>query len=180
VSHLGGSVGHSEGKGGESGVSILRFLCGSPRLCRLRTEGLVHMSKYWTYRSHAGDISLVNLVVCYRQIFGFHYCFNGCVGRETRWRTCGSLSWARGLCREPFFSVAVGFVQCCWWLVKGCHVRGLPTGSVCGAYVDWRGKRKCHVYQVFPCRVYIDSNHRDSQIWVTACSWLPSSSNLLD
>jgi hypothetical protein len=32
-----GSVEHSEGKGGESVVPITRFLCGSPRLCRLRT-----------------------------------------------------------------------------------------------------------------------------------------------
>jgi hypothetical protein len=44
--HLGGPVEHSEGKGGESIVAILRFLCGSPRLCRLRTEGLVPVSKY--------------------------------------------------------------------------------------------------------------------------------------
>jgi hypothetical protein len=29
---LRGSVEHSEGKGGESGVAILGFLCGSPRL----------------------------------------------------------------------------------------------------------------------------------------------------
>jgi hypothetical protein len=50
--HLGRPVEHSEGKGGESAVVILRFLCGSPRLCRLRTEGLVPVSKYWTYRSH--------------------------------------------------------------------------------------------------------------------------------
>jgi hypothetical protein len=34
---VGGSVEHSKGKGGESDVAILRFLCGSPRLCRLRT-----------------------------------------------------------------------------------------------------------------------------------------------
>jgi hypothetical protein len=39
-------VEHSEGKGGESVVPILRFLCGSPRLCRLRNEGLVLVSKY--------------------------------------------------------------------------------------------------------------------------------------
>jgi hypothetical protein len=44
--HLGGSVEHFEGKGGESVVDILRFLCGSPRLCWLRTEGLVPVSKY--------------------------------------------------------------------------------------------------------------------------------------
>jgi hypothetical protein len=34
---VGGSVEHSEGKGGENDVAILRFLCGSPRPCRLRT-----------------------------------------------------------------------------------------------------------------------------------------------
>jgi hypothetical protein len=34
---VGGSVEHSEGKGGESDVTVLRFLCGSPRPCRLRT-----------------------------------------------------------------------------------------------------------------------------------------------
>jgi hypothetical protein len=32
-----GSVEHSEGKGGESVVAILRFVCGSPHPCRLRT-----------------------------------------------------------------------------------------------------------------------------------------------
>jgi hypothetical protein len=32
-----GSVEHSEGKGGESDVAILRFLCASTHLCRLRT-----------------------------------------------------------------------------------------------------------------------------------------------
>jgi hypothetical protein len=44
--HLGGSVEHSEGKGGESVIAILRFLCGSPHLRWLRIEGLVPMSKY--------------------------------------------------------------------------------------------------------------------------------------
>jgi hypothetical protein len=44
--HLGGSVEHSDGKGGESPMAIPRILCGSPRLCRLRTEGLVSVSKY--------------------------------------------------------------------------------------------------------------------------------------
>jgi hypothetical protein len=47
--HLGGSVEHSEGKGGDSVVAILKFLCGSLRLCQLRTEGLVPVSKYRTY-----------------------------------------------------------------------------------------------------------------------------------
>jgi hypothetical protein len=33
-----------------------------------------------------------------------------------------------------------------------------------------RGKRVTY-WLSFPCRVYIDSNHRDSRIWVTACLW---------
>jgi hypothetical protein len=49
---LGGPVEHSEGKGGENVVAISRFLFVSPRLCRLRTEALVPVSKYQTYRSH--------------------------------------------------------------------------------------------------------------------------------
>jgi hypothetical protein len=57
---LGAPVEHSEGKGGEGVVSILRFLCGSPRLCRLRTEGLVPVSKYRMYRLHTGDMGPVS------------------------------------------------------------------------------------------------------------------------
>jgi hypothetical protein len=37
VEKVGGSVEHSKGKDGESVVAILKFLCGSPHLCRLRT-----------------------------------------------------------------------------------------------------------------------------------------------
>jgi hypothetical protein len=44
--HLGGPVERSEGKSGESAMAVLRFLCGSPHLCQLRTEGLVPVSKY--------------------------------------------------------------------------------------------------------------------------------------
>jgi hypothetical protein len=51
--HLGGLVEHSEGKGKESAVVIPRFLRVSPHLCRLRTEGLLPVSKYWMYQAHA-------------------------------------------------------------------------------------------------------------------------------
>jgi hypothetical protein len=85
-----------------------------------------------------------------------------------------------GLYREPFFSGAVALSIVVDDFVKGCHVRGPPIGSVRRAYVDWRGKHTCRVGWIFPCRVYIDSNCCDSRIWVTACSWLLSSSNLLE
>jgi hypothetical protein len=45
-----------------------RHLLGcSPRLCRLRTDGLAPVSKYWTYWSHIGDMSPINLVAYYQQ-----------------------------------------------------------------------------------------------------------------
>jgi hypothetical protein len=69
-----------------------------------------------------------------------------------------------GLCREPFFSGAVPLSIVVEDFTKGCHVWGLPTGSVHRAYMDWRGKRTCRIGRVFPCMVYIDSNRRDSRI----------------
>jgi hypothetical protein len=68
--YLGGPVEHSEGKDGESAVAILRFLYGSPRLCRLRTDELVPVSKYWTYWSHDGNMRPVSLVVCRQYVLG--------------------------------------------------------------------------------------------------------------
>jgi hypothetical protein len=68
---ISGSVEPSEGKAGESAVAIPRFSMWYPRLCRLRTEGLVPMSKYWMYRSHAGDMGPVSLVVSCQQKLDF-------------------------------------------------------------------------------------------------------------
>jgi hypothetical protein len=179
--HLGGSVEHFEGKDGESVVDILRFLCGSPRLCWLRTEGLVPVSKYWMYRSHAGDYGPSKpSSQLSKEAWLFPTASLVFVGEKLGtdpW--IGQLACCR-LYRGPFFSGAVDLFKSVDDCAKGCHVRGLPAGSVCRAYVDWRGKCTCRVGQGFPYRVYNDSNRRDTRIWVTACSWLPSSSNLLD
>jgi hypothetical protein len=72
--------------------------------------------------------------------------------------------WAGDVVGNPLFSGAVGSVQLCGVSVKGYHIQGLLTGSVHRVYVDWYKKHTCHVYQIFPCMMYIDSNRRDSQI----------------
>jgi hypothetical protein len=41
-----------------------------------------------------------------------------------------------GLRRELFFSGAVTLLNSVGDYAKGCHIRGLPTGSIHGAYVD--------------------------------------------
>jgi hypothetical protein len=90
--HLGGLVEHSEGKGGESVVTILRFLCGSLCLCWLSTEGLVLVSKYCTYRSHAGDMGLVSLVACHQQKLGLSLLLHWLAWERNQVRTCRSVS----------------------------------------------------------------------------------------
>jgi hypothetical protein len=44
----------------------------------------------------------VSAIAYCQQMFGIHYCFNGCVVRETGWRIYGSLSQAGG-CAGAFF-----------------------------------------------------------------------------
>jgi hypothetical protein len=75
-------VEYSEGKGRKSIMPILRFLCGSLRLCRLRTEGLVPVGKYSTYRSHTEDMCLVRLVAGCQQNLSFPRYLIGSYGRE--------------------------------------------------------------------------------------------------
>jgi hypothetical protein len=60
------------------------------------------------------------------------------------------------LCWKPFFSRAVTLSN------------SVNDSWKVATYWD-RPQEICHVGQIFPYRVYIDSNHRDSWIWVTAC-----------
>jgi hypothetical protein len=153
-----------------SGYVASRHLQGcSPRLCWLRTVRLAPMSKYWTYRSHAGDIGPVNLVACCWWVFGFLYCFISWLARETGYGPVDRSADVMGIVSGALFLSSSDSVQLYRRLMEGCHVQGPLAGSVRWAYVDWCGKRTCRVGRVFPCRVYIDSNRRDSRIWVTAC-----------
>jgi hypothetical protein len=42
-----------------------------------------------------------------------------------------------GLCQEPFFLGAVGSVQICRWLTKGCYVLVVWNTYGLGPYADW-------------------------------------------
>jgi hypothetical protein len=66
--------------------------------------------------------------------------------------------------RSHFFSGAVTLSNAIDDFAKGYHIRGLSTGSIRVEYMDWRGKRTCHVYHVFSYMVYMNLNHRDSRI----------------
>jgi hypothetical protein len=65
--------------------------------------------------------------------------------------THGSVNrWTGDIFGDPFFLGAVRSVQLCGVSVKGCHIRGLPAGSVRRTYVDWRGKHTCRVDRFSP------------------------------
>jgi hypothetical protein len=52
------------GRSGSGDVASRHHQGCSPRLCRLRTVRLTPVNKYWTYRSHASDMSLVSRCSC--------------------------------------------------------------------------------------------------------------------
>jgi hypothetical protein len=65
------SGGPSIEKGKEYDVESWHLQGCSPRLCRLRTDGLAPARKYWMYRSHAGVLCPVSLVAGYQQKLEF-------------------------------------------------------------------------------------------------------------
>jgi hypothetical protein len=101
------SGGSSVGKVRECDV-VSRHLQGcSSRLYRLRADGLPPMSKYWTYRSYAGDMSTISLIVCCQLMFGLSALLLWLCWKRNWGESHGPLSRAERWSREHFFSGAV-------------------------------------------------------------------------
>jgi hypothetical protein len=112
------SGGPSVGKVGECDVESQQLQGCSSRLCQLRTEGLVHVSKYWMYRSHVGDMGPVSLVAGCSQNLVFSPCFIGYYGREAGY---GPADWSAGVMWVGFGALLLGSsgsIQICLWLRK--------------------------------------------------------------
>jgi hypothetical protein len=160
--------GPSIGKVGEWCVESRHLQDCSPHLCRLRTYGLAPTSKYWMCQSHAGVYEPnkhsnwlpTDVWLC-------HHCFNGWLRRETGYRTTDRSAGVLWIMSGTPFLRSSGPAQLCCWLCKRLlyvdHVRHVWSMDIRGLSMEnvWR------VGRVFPCRVYIDSNHRDSRIWVS-------------
>jgi hypothetical protein len=170
-----GSLGESGdswlGRSGSEYVARQHLQGCSSRLCRLRTVRLAPASKYWTYRSHVDDMCPVSLVVgCQHELDFFPLLFGGC-GREAGYGPMDRMAVVLRIVSGALLLRCSGSVQICWRLYKRLlYADRVRYMTICGLSVEsmW-----C-VGRVFPCRVYIDLNHHDSRIWVTACLW-PSS-----
>jgi hypothetical protein len=87
---------------------ISRHLQGySLHLCRLWTDGLASTSKYWTYRSYAGDMGPVSLVACRQHVLGLSALLQWLCWERNWGRSRGPLSRAKRWSREHFCSAAV-------------------------------------------------------------------------
>jgi hypothetical protein len=123
VGPLGGKWRPLVGKVGERFVEIRHLQGSSPHLCQLRTDGLAPTSKCWMYRSHAGVYG-PNKPSSLSSTEGWLKPTASLVGLG---ETLGIDPWIGqpvccGLCRKPFFLGAVGSIQICRWLMKGCYM----------------------------------------------------------
>jgi hypothetical protein len=110
------------GRSGSGYVASRHLQDCSPHLCQLRTDGLAPVSKYWTYRSHAGDMGLVNLVVGHCQELGLRPLLHW-LAQEISW------VWTRGsVSRRVVNCVGSPFSQEQWDLSKSiCVSRKVAT-----------------------------------------------------
>jgi hypothetical protein len=118
------------------------------------------------YRSHAGDMGPVNLVAYYRQKLGLKLLLHWLAWKRNWVRIHGLIDQRAEDC------VGIPFSREQWdpsksvgdsWKVAMHWPR-----EICMVWDHTRTKRGMRVayWLGFPCMVYIDSNHRDSQIWV--------------
>jgi hypothetical protein len=117
----------------------------SPRLCRLRTDGLTPVIKYWTYRSHVDVYVPSKPSSHHQQILGFAPTAS-MVGSREKLGTDPQIgqSVCCGLCWEPFFSRAVALLNSVDDFVKGCYMWTTWDIDGRGSYAD----RAWKVYDV--------------------------------
>jgi hypothetical protein len=163
---LGGKWRSSVGKVREWYVASQHLQGYSPRLCQLRTDGLAFTSKYWTYRSHAGDMGPVSLVAGCQPKLVFSPLPYWLLWERSWVQTCGSDGHrAVDYVRSPS---SQGHWICTIMLTTSWKIAMRWPREIRMVWDHTQTERGMRVvcWSGFPCRVYIDSNHHDSRIWV--------------
>jgi hypothetical protein len=137
-----------------------------PRLYRLRTDGLALVSKYWMYRSHTSVYGPSKPSSHRQQMLGFAPTAS-LVGSGEKLGTDPrngqpACYW---LCRSHFSREQWPYstLLMTTWKVVICGPREIVRSwTIYGLRI----KSVWHVGHIFPCRVYIDLNRHDSQIYL--------------
>jgi hypothetical protein len=121
-------------------------------------------------------MSLLSLVVSCQQKLNFSPLCHWLLWERSWVRTYGSISRRTVDCVESPSSR--GQWICSNLLMTMRKVAMCWPREICIVWDYTRTERGMRMacWSGFPCRVYINSNHRDSRIWVTACSWQSSRS----
>jgi hypothetical protein len=138
----------------------------TPHLCQLRTDGLAPASKYWTYQSHTGDMDPVSLVASCQQKLVFSPLPYWLLWERSWVQTRGSDGrWAMDYVGSP---ASRGQWICIILLMTSRKVAMHWPREIRMVWDHTQIERgMCVVcWSGFPCRVYIDSNRRNSRIWV--------------
>jgi hypothetical protein len=120
----------------------------SPRLCQLRTDGLVPMSKYWTYWSLAGDVGPVSLVAYHQQVLGLSVVLRWLWWKRNWNVSRRPLSRVERWSQEHFFLRAVHLSKlvddswkgCYTWTTWDTYDRGIYTDqawNACGVLIKF-------------------------------------------
>jgi hypothetical protein len=111
-----------------------------PRLCRFKADGLAPMSKYWTYRSHAGVYEL-SKPSSQMSTGAWLFPTASRVGSGEKLGTDPQIiqpGW--GLCREPFFSGVVDLCKSVDDCAKCCYMWTTWDTYGPGPYEVWAWK----------------------------------------
>jgi hypothetical protein len=137
VGPLGGKWRPPVRKVGEWKVESQQLQGYSPCLCQLRTNGLALVRKYWMYQSHVGVYG-PSKPSSRSPTRAWIMPIASLVGSGEKLGTDPQIGQpvCCGLCREPFFSGAVGSIQICRRLVKGCYMWTTSDMYGPGPYVD--------------------------------------------
>jgi hypothetical protein len=127
------------------------------------------MNKYWTYRSHARDMGPVSLVASCQQTLVFFPLLHWLLwGRNWVW-THGPVNqravrWVKSHSSQEQW-ICSNLLTTAWKVAmhwpREIHMVWDHTRTECGMCVA--------CWSCFSCRVYIDLNRPNSQIWVTTC-----------
>jgi hypothetical protein len=115
-----------------------RYLKGcSPHLCRLRTDRLAPVSKFWTYQSHAGIWPSKPSSRLSTEAWLFSTASLTVVGEKL-----GTDPWIGqpsccGLCQEPFFLGAVDLFKSVDGYAKGYYTWTMSDTYGRWSYVNW-------------------------------------------
>jgi hypothetical protein len=126
------------------------------------------------YRSYAGVMGPVSLVVCCQQMLALPSLLQWLAWERNWVWTHGSVSCRAVDCAGSPFSPEQWLCSSLLTMVRKVAICGPCEIRMIKGHMWTEYGKHVACWSDFPCKVYIDLNHRDSRILVTSCLWQSS------